>query len=338
MGYVFAVVGALGNVGRTMQGILAQSDIEIDGLVLMDVPDNAGTKVGWRGRECAVVAAEPAAFEAVDIALMSAGAEASKALSPEAARRGCVVIDNSTAFRMDPNTPLVVPEVNPEDLESHRGIIANPNCSTIQMVLVLKPIHDRWKIKRVVASTYQAVSGSGKAAVDDLFAQVEAFVAGAEMVANVYPHRIAFNALPHIDVFLDDGYTKEERKMIDETKKILDPSISVTATTVRVPVVNGHSESLNIETENPFDLEEVRSALAEFPGIEIQDDPGSNLYPLAINADGKDATYVGRLRRDHTIENGMNMWCVSDNLRKGAALNTVQIAQALIERDLVRVP
>lgn len=337
MGYVIAIVGALGNVGSTMREILADSDIEVDNLVLMDIAENAGKSVEWCGKEYTIVSSEPAAFEGVDIALMSAGGSASKVLTPEAVKRGCIVIDNSTAFRMDPSTPLVVPEVNPEALDRHKGIISNPNCSTIQMVHVLKPLHDTYGVKRVVASTYQAVSGSGKEALDDMFAQFEAFMKGEDMVANVYAHQVAFNALPHIDVFMENGYTKEEMKMIDETKKILDPSVSVTTTTVRIPVVNGHSESLNIETEKPFDLNEVTELLAAFPGIEVVDEPKMDRYPLAIHADGKDPTYVGRLRRDHTIENGLNMWCVSDNLRKGAALNTIQIAQALIERDLVRI-
>ncbi len=336
--YTIAVVGALGNVGTEMRNTLERSDLPIEKLVLMDVPENAGQTVEWKGQQITVVAAEPEAFGGVDIALFSAGEAAATALAPEAVKRGCVCVDNSTAFRGSDEDPLVVPEVNPEALENHRGIIANPNCSTIQMLVVLKPIHDAYKIKRVVASTYQAVSGSGQAAVDELHEQTRAFAEGREMEAEVYPHQIAFNALPHIDVFEPNGYTKEEMKMINETHKILDPSIGVTTTTVRMPVVNGHSESLNIETEMPFDIDEVRELLAKAPGIEIEDDPANNVYPLAINASGKDPVYVGRLRRDESIENCMNMWCVSDNLLKGAALNTVQIAGELIARNLVKVP
>jgi len=269
---------------------------------------------------------------------MSAGADASLELSPEAVKRGCVVIDNSTAFRMVPEHPLVIPEVNADALENHRGIIANPNCSTIQMLVALKPIHDNYRIKRVIVSTYQAVSGSGQAAVDELQKQTHAFANGEDIRSSVYPHQIAFNILPHIDVFLQNGYSKEEMKMILETAKILDPEIKITATTVRVPVKTGHSESLNIETEKHFEVEDVKTLMAASPGIELEDDPENNVYPLAINAAGKDAVFVGRIRRDFSTENALNMWCVSDNLRKGAALNTVQIAEELVKRDLVRVP
>ena len=268
---------------------------------------------------------------------MSAGAVASLELSPEAVKRGCVVIDNSAAFRMAPEHPLVILEVNADALENHRGIIANPNCSTIQMLVVLKPIHDKYCIKRVIVNTYQAVSGSGQAAVEELRSQIRAFANGEEMLASVYPHQIAFNVLPQIDVFLESGYSKEEMKMILETAKILDPKIKMTATTVRVPVMTGHSESLNIETEKPFEVEEIKTLMEESPGIVLQDDPGKNVYPLAINAAGKDAVFVGRIRRDFSAENTLNMWCASDNLRKGAALNTIQIAQEIVKRNLVRV-
>ena len=268
---------------------------------------------------------------------MSAGAGASLELSPEAVKRGCVVIDNSTAFRMAPEHPLVILEVNADALENHREIIANPNCSTIQMLVVLKPIHDKYCIKRVIVNTYQAVSGSGQAAVEELRSQIRAFANGEEMLASVYPHQIAFNVLPQIDVFLESGYSKEEMKMILETAKILDPKIKMTATTVRVPVMTGHSESLNIETEKPFEVEEIKTLMEESPGIVLQDDPGKNVYPLAINAAGKDAVFVGRIRRDFSAENTLNMWCASDNLRKGAALNTIQIAQEIVKRNLVRV-
>ena len=336
--YTIAVVGALGNVGTEIRDILEKSELTVGNLVLMDIAQNTGKIVRWRETDCAVIEAKPEAFEGVDIAIMSAGAEASLELSPEAVKFGCVVIDNSTAFRMVPDHPLVIPEVNIDSLENHQGIIANPNCSTIQMLVALKPIHDNYRIKRVIVSTYQAVSGSGQAAVDELQKQTHAFANGEEMLAEVYPHQIAFNILPHIDLFLENGYSKEEMKMILETARILDPQIKITATTVRVPVTTGHSESLNVETEKSFEIEEIKTLLAASPGIELEDDPESNVYPLALNAAGKDAVFVGRIRRDFSTDNALNMWCVSDNLRKGAALNTVQIAQELVKRDLVRVP
>ena len=335
--YTFAVVGALGNVGTEMRNILETSDLPIGNLILMDLAQNAAKKVSWRSNEYTVIEAKAESFTGVDIAIMSAGAGASLELSPEAVKRGCVVIDNSTAFRMAPEHPLVILEVNADALENHRGIIANPNCSTIQMLVVLKPIHDKYCIKRVIVNTYQAVSGSGQAAVEELRSQIRAFANGEEMLASVYPHQIAFNVLPQIDVFLESGYSKEEMKMILETAKILDPKIKMTATTVRVPVMTGHSESLNIETEKPFEVEEIKTLMEESPGIVLQDDPGKNVYPLAINAAGKDAVFVGRIRRDFSAENTLNMWCASDNLRKGAALNTIQIAQEIVKRNLVRV-
>ena len=335
--YTFAVVGALGNVGTEMRNILETSDLPIGNLILMDLAQNAAKKVSWRSNEYTVIEAKAESFTGVDIAIMSAGAGASLELSPEAVKRGCVVIDNSTAFRMAPEHPLVILEVNADALENHRGIIANPNCSTIQMLVVLKPIHDKYCIKRVIVNTYQAVSGSGQAAVEELQSQTRAFANGEEMLASVYPHQIAFNVLPQIDVFLENGYSKEEMKMILETAKILDPKIKMTATTVRVPVMTGHSESLNIETEKPFEVEEIKTLMEESPGIVLQDDPGKNVYPLAINAAGKDAVFVGRIRRDFSAENTLNMWCASDNLRKGAALNTIQIAQEIVKRNLVRV-
>ena len=335
--YTFAVVGALGNVGTEMRNILETSDLPIGNLILMDLAQNAAKKVSWRSNEYTVIEAKAESFTGVDIAIMSAGAVASLELSPEAVKRGCVVIDNSTAFRMAPEHPLVILEVNADALENHRGIIANPNCSTIQMLVVLKPIHDKYCIKRVIVNTYQAVSGSGQAAVEELRSQIRAFANGEEMLVSVYLHQIAFNVLPQIDVFLESGYTKEEMKMILETAKILDPKIKMTATTVRVPVMTGHSESLNIETEKPFEVEEIKTLMEESPGIVLQDDPGKNVYPLAINAAGKDAVFVGRIRRDFSAENTLNMWCASDNLRKGAALNTIQIAQEIVKRNLVRV-
>ncbi|MBS1255503.1 MAG: Aspartate-semialdehyde dehydrogenase [Deltaproteobacteria bacterium] len=335
--YAFAVVGALGNVGTEMRGILEKSDLPIEKLVLMDVAGNAGKKVSWRDQEHTVVESKPEAFSGLDIAIMSAGAEASLQLSPEAVKRGCVVIDNSSAFRMAPEHPLVVPEVNADALADHQGIIANPNCSTIQMLVALKPIHDKFRVKRVVVSTYQAVSGSGQGGVDELLKQTLACTKGEKMQSSVYPHQIAFNVLPHIDTFQENGYSGEEMKMINETAKILDPNIRITSTTVRVPVATGHSESLNIETEKPFEVDQIKKLMAESPGIVLEDEPDKNIYPLAVKTAGKDAVYVGRIRRDFSTENAINMWCVSDNLRKGAALNTVQIARELINRDLVRV-
>ena len=336
--YTFAVVGALGNVGTEMRKILETSDLPIGNLILMDRAQNAAKKVSWRSNEYTVIEAKAESFTGVDIAIMSAGAGASLELSPEAVKRGCVVIDNSTAFRMAPEHPLVILEVNADALENHRGIIASPNCSTIQMLVSLKPIHDKYCIKRVIVSTYQAVSGSGQAAVEELQNQTRAFANGEEILASVYPHQIAFNVLPQIDVFLESGYSKEEMKMILETAKILDPKIKMTATTVRVPVATSHSESLNIETEKAFEVEDIKTLMEASPGIELEDDPGNNVYPLAINAAGKNAVFVGRIRRDFSTDNALNMWCVSDNLRKGAALNTVQIAEELVKRNLVRVP
>jgi aspartate-semialdehyde dehydrogenase len=272
-------------------------------------------------------------FAGIQIGLFSAGGSISQRFAPIAAASGCIVIDNTSAFRMEPDIPLVVPEVNPESIGRYknRGIISNPNCSTIQMVVALKPIHDAVRIKRIVVSTYQAVSGTGKQAIEELIEQTKALLSNREPEVKVYPHRIAFNCLPHIDVFLDNGYTKEEMKMVNETKKILnDPSVAVTATTVRVPVLYGHSESVNIETEKKVTAEEVRRILSRAPGVTVVDDPKGNKYPLPINAAGKDDTFVGRIREDESIENGINMWIVSDNVRKGAALNAVQIAEILV--------
>jgi aspartate-semialdehyde dehydrogenase len=336
--YTFAVVGALGNVGTEMLSILAAADLPIGKLIPMDIPENAGSKITWCDQELTVVEAAADNFEGVDIAIFSAGEGAALELAPEAVKRGCVCIDNSTAFRKDDQHPLVIPEVNAQALENHVGIIANPNCSTIQMLVALKPLHDRWQIKRVVVSTYQAVSGSGQAAVVELENQVRAYAAGEKLENSVYPHQIAFNCLPHIDSFTDNGYTKEEMKMINETAKILDPTIRMTTTTVRMPIVTGHSESINVEFAKPFELDQVMATFEQAPGIVVEDEPEKNIYPLAINAAGEDPTYVGRIRRDFSCDNGLNFWCVSDNLRKGAALNTVQIAAELVKRNLVRVP
>ena len=336
--YNFAVVGALGNVGTEIISILENSSLPIKNLLLMDIAKKAGKKVRWREKDYLVIESKPEAFKSVDIAIMSAGTEASLALSPQAVDAGCVIIDNSTAFRMSPEHPLVIPEVNPDELEKHHGIIANPNCSTIQMLIALNPIHKRYIVKRVVVSTYQAVSGSGQAAVEELYGQVKAFVNKEDIRYEIYPHQIAFNILPHIDHFLENGYSKEEMKMIQETSKILDPYIKMTATTVRVPIATSHSESLNIETVKSFRIDDIKTLMASSPGVELEDDLKNNVYPLALNASGKDAVFVGRIRRDYSIDNALNMWCVSDNLRKGAALNAIQIAGELVNRGLVRVP
>jgi aspartate-semialdehyde dehydrogenase len=330
--YVVAVVGATGAVGEEMVSILEERNFPVEELVLFASERSEGKKIPFRGDDVVVKTLKEDSFKGVDIALFSAGASRSKQWAPVAARSGCVVVDNSSAWRMDPEIPLVVPEVNPHDLQWHKGIIANPNCSTIQMVVALKPIYDAARIKRVVVSTYQAVSGTGKKAMDELLKQTTDLLNFRSIQCNVYPHQIAFNILPHIDVFLENGYTKEEMKMVNETKKIMgDDSIRVTATTVRVPVFRGHAESVNIETEKKITANEARALLAAFPGIIVFDAPEKNVYPLPVDVAGKDEVYVGRIREDESIDNGLNMWIVADNLRKGAALNAVQIAERLIE-------
>jgi aspartate-semialdehyde dehydrogenase len=330
-----AVVGALGAVGAEMIRTLEQRAFPVSELLPLDVESKAGSTVMFRGTAVAVRPTAAGCFKGVAIALFSAGAEASLAFAPVAAAEGAVVIDNSSAWRMDPTVPLVVPEVNPEALQYHEGIIANPNCSTIQMLVAVKPIHDAYRIKRIVVSTYQAVSGTGGPAIEELAAQARAFAQGAEIKASVYPRQILFNALPHIDTFLPNGYTKEEMKMVNETQKIMEPSIQVCPTAVRVPVFRGHSEAINVQTVQPFTLRAVRERLERAPGIRVMDDPERGIYPTALDADGQDAVFIGRLRLDPTVPNGLNLWVVSDNLRKGAALNAVQIAETLIERGLL---
>ncbi|WP_353683876.1 aspartate-semialdehyde dehydrogenase [Thermodesulfovibrio sp. 3907-1M] len=330
--YVVAVVGATGAVGNEMIAVLEERDFPVERLRLFASERSEGVRLNFKGQEITVETLKEDSFQGIDIALFSAGAERSKIWAPIAAKSGCVVIDNSSQWRMDPEVPLVVPEVNPHDLKWHKGIIANPNCSTIQMVVALKPIHDVAKIKRVVVTTFQAVSGTGKKAMDELLQQTVALLNFKDIEIKVYPHQIAFNVLPHIDKFLENGYTKEEMKMVNETKKIMgDPSIRVTATTVRVPVFRGHSESVNIETEKKITAQEVRELLSKAPGVVVIDNPDKNEYPLPIYASGRDEVFVGRIREDESIENGINMWIVSDNLRKGAALNAVQIAEELIK-------
>ncbi|MFA6056503.1 MAG: aspartate-semialdehyde dehydrogenase [Thermodesulfovibrionales bacterium] len=330
--YVVAVVGATGAVGNEMIKTLETRKFPIEKLRLFASERSEGKVLEFMDTEIKVEAINEDSFKGIDIALFSAGAERSKIWAPVAAKSGCVVVDNSSQWRMDPEIPLVVPEVNPHDLKWHKGIIANPNCSTIQMVLVLKPIHDAAKIKRVVVTTFQAVSGTGQKAIDELLRQTTDLLNFKEIQCNVYPHQIAFNVLPHIDKFLENGYTKEEMKMVNETKKIMgDNSIRLTATTVRVPVFRCHSESLNIETGKKLTPNEVRAVLSAAPGVIVYDAPDKNIYPVPIDVAGKDETYVGRIREDDTIENGINLWIVADNLRKGAALNAVQIAEKLIE-------
>ncbi len=332
-----AVVGATGAVGNEMIRILEERRFPVNNLKLLASERSVGRGIDYCGRTYPVELLKEDAFAGVEIGLFSAGGGISERFAPLAVRAGAVVIDNTSAFRLVPEIPLVVPEVNSHAIGRYkvRGIIANPNCSTIQMVVALKPIHDAVRIKRIVVSTYQSVSGTGKKAIAELMDQSRAIINGQAAEAKVYPYQIAYNCLPHIDVFLENGYTKEEMKMVRETKKIFeDEAIAVTATTVRVPVLYGHSEAVNIETRKKITASEVRRLLEEAPGVKVLDDPSVNMYPLAIHAAGRDETFVGRIREDESIENGINMWIVADNIRKGAALNAVQIAEILIKEYL----
>ncbi|MEW5733855.1 MAG: aspartate-semialdehyde dehydrogenase [Thermodesulfobacteriota bacterium] len=332
-----AVAGATGVVGTQMMACLAERNFPVKELRPLASERSRGKKVTYCGQEIPVQVMDENSFKGIDIAIFSAGGGTSLKFSPIAAASGAVVVDNSSAWRMDPQVPLVVPEVNPHAVSGYtqKGIIANPNCSTIQMVVALAPLHKEAKIKRIVVSTYQAVSGTGKKAIDELVAQVKAWTAGEALSRSVYPHQIAFNCLPHIDVFLENGYTKEEMKMVNETRKIMeDDSIAVTATTVRVPVFFGHSESVNIETEIKLSPARVKELLADAPGVKLVDDPVNAKYPLALDAAGQDLTLVGRIREDESIKNGINMWVVADNIRKGAATNAVQIAELLAAKYL----
>ena len=329
--YNIAVVGATGMVGRKFLEVLEERQLPVDNYYLFASARSAGTSIDFMGKPHVVEELTPTCFDGknIDIALFSAGGSTSLEFAPIAASKGIVVIDNSAAWRMDPEVPLVVPEVNPDDiaLYKNKNIIANPNCSTIQAMVALKPLYDAYGIRRIVYSTYQAVSGAGVKGFNDL----KGGICGE--APQKFPYPIFGNCLPHIDVFLENGYTKEEMKMINETHKILgDDSIRVTATTVRVPVYHGHSESINVEFERPFDLEDLKARLAAFPGIVVQDDPEHLVYPMPIAAENHDEVYVGRIRRDFSVENGVNLWVVADNIRKGAATNTVQIAQELIRR------
>ena len=327
--YKLALVGATGLVGRTARTVLEEKNLPISEYVFFSSSKSAGTKLTFMGKEYTVRELKEDSFdEGFDFAIFSAGGETSKKYSPIAVSKGCIVVDNSSAFRMDKDVPLIVPEVNSDDIKWNNGIIANPNCSTIQAVVPLKPLDDKYNIKRIVYSTYQAVSGAGKGGVDDL----ENGLKG--MPPKKFPHPIVNNCLPHIDVFEENGYTKEETKMINETRKILGkPDLRVTATTVRVPVLNSHSESINVEFENDFDLDELKELLKNSSGIILEDDPKNNIYPLAQNANGHDEVYVGRIRRDYSVPFGINMWVVADNIRKGAATNAIQIVEKLIEYD-----
>lgn len=331
--YTVAVVGATGAVGAEMIKVLEERDFPVERLVPLASEKSLGQEVSFRGRELPVLVLGRDSFAGVDIALFSAGGEVSQAFAPIAAEAGAVVIDNTSAFRMEPDVPLVVPEVNPGDIAQYRNrrIIANPNCSTIQLVVALAPLHRIARITRIVVATYQSVSGAGTEAMEELSQQSVALFSQRDWKAEVFPHRIAFNCIPHIDRFLEDGSTKEEWKMVGETKKIMgDPSIRVAATAVRVPVFCGHSEAVHVEFEEPISPDDAREALAGAPGVEVVDDPALCRYPMAIDAVGRDAVYVGRIRRDDTVEHGLALWIVADNLRKGAALNAVQIAEILV--------
>jgi aspartate-semialdehyde dehydrogenase len=334
-----AVVGATGVVGRTMIQVLAEREFPVGDLRPLASGRSAGRTVALDGRTYEIGEATPAAFGGVDIALFSAGADVSRELAPQAAARGATVIDNSKAWRMEPDIPLVVSQVNPDDLESHEGIIANPNCSTMQLVPVLMALRDTVGLERVVVDTYQAVSGSGAEAIAELESQVRAHVAGEPQSAQVYPHPIAFNALPEIDVFLDNGYTNEEWKVVTESRKILHlPELRVSCTAVRIPVFTAHSEAVHVETTEPITPDRARDLFARVPGVVVQDEPGAHQYPLAIEAAGCDEIFVGRVRQDPSIADGRGiaLWVVSDNLRKGAATNAVEIAEILVARDWVR--
>jgi aspartate-semialdehyde dehydrogenase len=330
--YRVAVVGATGAVGTEMIDVLEERNFPVDVLLPLASSRSVGGTVTFRGEDIPVQLLTNDSFHEVDLALFSAGADVSREYAPVAVQQGAVVIDNSAAWRMDPSVPLVVPEVNRSDLARHKGIIANPNCSTIQMVVALKPLHDQARVKRIVVTTFQSVSGTGKEAMDELMEECKDLLSFKEPTPKVYPYQIAFNCLPHIDDFLPSGYTKEEMKLVHETRKIMgDETIQVTATTVRVPVYVSHSEAVNIETERKLTAHEARAVLSAAPGVLVFDDPSRKLYPMPLDAAGKDDVYVGRVREDESIPHGLNLWVVADNLRKGAALNAVQIAECLVQ-------
>ena len=331
-----AVVGATGAVGQEILKVLDERNFPVAELKLLASSRSEGKKIRYRDRELTVHETTADSFGGVDIALF-AGGEASRQFGRAAAAAGAVVIDNSSTFRMEPDVPLVVPEVNPEDVRWHKGLIANPNCSTIIMVVALKPVYDAAGIKRVVVSTYQAVSGAGKEAIDELDLQTRQLMSGEPVTPKVFPYQIGFNLIPHIDIFLGDGYTKEEMKMVNETRKIMhDESMAITATTVRVPVFRSHSESINIETNRKMGTEEAKAVLSRAPGVVVVDDPGNKLYPMPVPASERDEVFVGRIREDFSVSYGLNLWVVSDQLRKGAATNAVQIAEILVRENLVK--
>ena len=326
-----AIIGATGNVGRKTIEVLEKSKIEIDNLFLVASEKSAGKKLFFKKKEIIVEQLEKYNFSKAEITIFAAGSEIAKNWAPKASKK-TIVIDNSKYFRMDKDIPLVVAEVNPNDLKNHKNIIANPNCSTIQLMLPLKPLHDKYKIRRVVVSTYQAVSGAGKASEDELFSQTKDYLDGKKIESKNFTKQIAFNLIPHIDSFVEDGYTKEEWKMENETKKILDEKIGLTATCVRVPVKTSHSESVNIEFENEYDLETVKQILKNAPGCKVIDENKDGGYITPLEAEGDYLTFISRIRKDHSNKKALNMWIVSDNLLKGAALNTVQIAECLIKK------
>ncbi len=329
--YKVAVVGATGMVGRTMVEVLLERSFPLDELKLLASARSRGQRVKAGGKEYLIEEATPQSFEGIDIAFFSAGGTVSEKLAPEAARRGAVVIDNSSAFRMDAGVPLIIPEVNPGVLQGHRGIISNPNCSTIQMVVALQPLHQAARLKRVVAATYQAISGAGREAAEELKTQCREHLSGEKVTVKHIAHQLAFSLVPQIDIFLDDGYTKEEEKMVRETQKIMDlPDLPVTATTVRVPVITGHSIALNVELQSPLTAGEARKVLAEVPGLAVVDNPAERLYPMPLPLSGRDEVFVGRIRADGSVPYGLNLWVVADNIRKGAAVNSVQIAELLL--------
>lgn len=336
--YNLAILGATGAVGQEFINLLNERDFPFKNLKLLASARSAGKELTVRGKTYKVEEAKADSFNGVDVALF-AGGSISKTFAPIAVKAGAVVIDNSSTYRMDPDVPLIVPEVNPQDITKHHGIIANPNCSTIIMVMALKPIYDLARIKRIIVSTYQAASGAGKDGLDELENQIKQAARGEEMTAKIFPSAgaekhfpLALNLVPQIDIFLDNLYTKEEMKMVNETKKIFsDPDLRVTATTVRVPVYRSHSESVNVELEHDVELEDIRKALANFPGVVLQDDPSQQIYPMPLYTSGKNDVYVGRLRRDESAANSFNFWCVGDQIRKGAALNTLQIAETMVK-------
>lgn len=335
-GYNIAIAGATGAVGTVMLKLLEERAFPLASLRPLASERSAGQTVEFGGERHEVEELSADSFDGIDIALFSAGGDRSRQFAPAAVEAGAVVVDNSNAFRMEPGVPLVVPEVNPEDLKWHEGIIANPNCSTIQLVVTLKPIYDAVGLERVVATTFQSVSGTGNLAIEELFEQSEAVIESGEVKVEVYPHQIAFNVLPHIEYFHENGYTNEEMKMIDETRKILhDPELPLTTTCTRVPVFNAHSESINLQTSRPVSVDEVRRLLLSAPGIALADDPAANEYPMPLMAEGRDEVFVGRIRKDESAENAINLWMVSDNLRKGAATNAVQIAELLASEGLL---